>query len=67
MKNLKHTIMAVTAVTMVGTLSFFQVAGKTDITTNLVTDNKSESITIEENLNDAEKQAIAEKSTLTTG
>ena len=67
MKNLKHTIMAVTAVTMVGTLSFFQVSGKTDITANLVTDNKSESITIEENLNDAEKQAIAEKSTLTTG
>lgn len=83
MRNLKHTIMAIVSVAMVGTLSFFQVsdmsAQKLEKGMKLSTANNIENITIEE-LQDSEnnrgaesqpdevtEQAIAEKSSLTEG
>ncbi len=69
MNNLKHTIMAVASIAMVGTLSFFQVSGISVTPRDMKLSNgaKAESITIEENQDDATKQAIAEKSNLTEG
>ncbi len=70
MRNLKHTILAAASVVMVGTLSFFQVSGITvEPIRNMKLTNSAvaESITIEENQDDATKQAIAEKSNLTSG
>lgn len=70
MKNMKHTIMAVASIAMVGTLSFFQVSG-ISVTPmrdmKLTTGAFAESITIGENQDDATKQAIAEKSNLREG
>ncbi len=80
MRNLKHTIMAVVSVTLVGTLSFFQVSDLSaqimERDLRLSTANNIESITItddtsaeatEEMSEEAIQQAIAEKSSLTTG
>ena len=69
MRNLKHTIMAVTSVVMVGTLSFFQVSGVTGIPgrdSRLASAAASESISLEA-ADEELKQAIAEKSSLTEG
>ncbi len=79
MRNLKHTIMAIVSVAMVGTLSFFQVsdmsAQKLERDRKLSTANNIESIFID-NAESAEadteaeaqvEQAIAEKSSLTAG
>lgn len=81
MRNLKHTIMAIVSVAMVGTLSFFQVSDLSaqimERDLRLSTSNNIESITItdntaeaaeatEEKSEEAIQQAIAEKSTLTT-
>lgn len=82
MRNLKHTIMAIVSVAMVGTLSFFQVSDLSaqimERDLRLSTSNTIESITIaddtaneaeatEEKSEEATQQAIAEKSSLTTG
>ena len=75
MRNLKHTILAIASIAMVGTLSFFQVSGVSDNTnkgTQLTTGGKTESIKIEhtsetESEDDVSEQAIAEKSCLTSG
>ncbi|MBQ3124074.1 MAG: C40 family peptidase [Clostridia bacterium] len=70
MRNLKHTIMAVVSVAMVGTLSFFQVSGATlkpERDSRLANSNKTESISIEATADEELKQAIAEKSSLTEG
>ena len=72
MRNLKHTIMAIFSVAMVGTLSFFQVSedsAKPERRFNLATANKTESISIEEAAVEEKEleQAIAEKSSLTEG
>ena len=72
MRNLKHTIMAIGSVAMVGTLSFFQVSGKSAQPmhdTNLITGNSTQTITVDaQGIEDeATKQAIAEKSSLTAG
>lgn len=72
MRNLKHTIMAIVSVAMVGTLSFFQVSGMSvqpEKNSKLANANKTESISMSEaDVKDEElKQAIAEKSSLTEG
>ena len=81
MRNLKHTIMAIGSVAMVGTLSFFQVsdmsAQKLERDMKLSTANSVKSMTIENTEDEAEaeaqaedeatEQAIAEKSSLTEG
>lgn len=80
MRNLKHTIMAVVSVTLVGTLSFFQVsdlsAQMMERDLRLSTGNNIESITItddtlaemsEEKSEEEIQQEIAEKSSLKTG
>lgn len=80
MRNLKHTIMAVVSVSLVGTLSFFQVSDLSaqimERDLRLSTANNIESITItddtfaeaaEEKSEEAIQQAIAEKSSLKTG
>ena len=80
MRNLKHTIMAVVSVSLVGTLSFFQVSDLSaqimERDLRLSTANNIESITItddtagegvEEKSEEETQKAIAEKSSLQTG
>ena len=75
MRNLKHTILAIASIAMVGTLSFFQVSGVSEETnkgTQLTNGGKTESIKIEhtsetDSEDDVSEQAIAEKSSLTEG
>ena len=75
MRNLKHTILAIASIAMVGTLSFFQVSGVSEETnkgTQLTNGGKTESIKIEhtsetDSEDDVSEQAIAEKSCLTSG
>lgn len=81
MRNLKHSIISAISVVMVGTLSFFQVsdlsAQMLEKDLRLSTSNSIESIVIEDTASEADaseekseeatQQAIAEKSTLTSG
>lgn len=63
MRNLKHTIIAIAAIAMVGTLSFFQVsdmsAQKLERNMKLTTANASENITITSTESDNGETAVA--------